>query len=202
MNWLSALFIFLAMVVYGVIHSWMASLSLKEWLQKRYSRFFARYYRLLYSVFSVISLLPILALVLILPDIPLYRIPAPFVYLSLFVQLICGVFLLLALLQTDIWVFSGLQQAFGRQPRQEGFRADGMYRVVRHPVYSLGLVLLWLLPVMTANTLALILASTLYIFAGAVLEERKLLAQFPEYEAYRRKVPMFIPKLWKNTDTY
>jgi protein-S-isoprenylcysteine O-methyltransferase Ste14 len=109
---------------------------------------------------------------------------------------------LLALLQTDIWVFSGLQQALDSQPRQEGFRADGMYRVVRHPVYSLGLVLLWLLPVMSANTLALILASTLYIFAGAALEERKLLAQFPEYEDYRRKVPMFIPGLWKKTDTY
>lgn len=189
------------MVVYGVIHSWMASLQLKNWILKRFPRFSSRYYRLFYSVFSVITLLPILVLVLILPDIPLYRIPAPFVYFSLVVQLICGALLLLALLQTDIWVFSGLQQAFGSQPREEGFRAKGIYHIVRHPVYSLGLVVLWLFPVMTANTLALILASTLYILAGAVLEERKLLAQFPEYEDYRRKVPMFIPRLRNNSDT-
>ncbi len=201
MNWVSALLILFTMVVYGVIHSWMASLRLKKWLQGNYPHFTSHYYRLFFSIFSVLSLLPILVLVRVLPDKPLYQIPSPLVFITITVQFICAVLLLLVLFQTDIWVFSGLQQALGRKPKQETFRADGIYRLVRHPAYSFGLIFLWLNPVMSVNLLVLIISSTVYIIVGAVLEERKLLAQFPEYAEYRRRVPMFIPRLWKISKT-
>jgi protein-S-isoprenylcysteine O-methyltransferase Ste14 len=70
----------------------------------------------------------------------------------------------------------------------------GLYRWVRHPLYTAGLVLIWLSPVMTANLLALNAGLTIYIVAGAMLEERKLQAEFGEaYAAYKRRTPMLIP---------
>jgi len=201
MNWFPIFFISLAMAVYGFIHSWMASIQLKKWILNRFPRFSSRYYRLFYSVFSVISLFPVLVMVLVLPDNHLYRIPAPLIYITLAVQTCCAMMLLIVLIQTDLWVFSGVQQALGSAPKKESFRADGIYLVVRHPAYSFGLLFLWLFPVMTTNILAFILSSTVYIFIGAVFEERKLLKQFPEYSEYRRRVPMFFPRLWKKTET-
>jgi len=83
-----------------------------------------------------------------------------------------------------------------RQPAApEALRVDGMYRWMRHPIYSFSLLILWLLPVMTSNRLAAALGITLYILIGSTLEERKLLAQFGEaYRAYQARVGKFIPR--------
>ena len=53
-------------------------------------------------------------------------------------------------------------------------------------------------PLLTWNLLALNLGATIYILAGAWLEERKLLAEFGEaYADYRRRTPFIIP--WPKT---
>ena len=71
---------------------------------------------------------------------------------------------------------------------------DGLYRYVRHPLYTAGLVFIWLLPIMTWNLLALNIGLTAYILIGATFEERKMLNQFGEkYADYRCKTPMLIP---------
>jgi protein-S-isoprenylcysteine O-methyltransferase Ste14 len=67
---------------------------------------------------------------------------------------------------------------------------------VRHPLYTAGLVLIWLLPILTWNLLALNLGLTAYIFIGAYFEERKLLLEFGDsYAEYREHTPMLIPGL-------
>jgi protein-S-isoprenylcysteine O-methyltransferase Ste14 len=67
---------------------------------------------------------------------------------------------------------------------------------VRHPIYTAGLLFIWLMPVMTWNLLALNLGLSVYIVAGAIFEERKLLMEFgPGYAEYKRKTPMLIPGL-------
>ncbi len=195
MIWLSVILVLLAMAFYGALHSWMAAVRFKRWLAKHFPRFYTRYYRLFYSFFSVVSLLPILLMVWLLPNRSLYQIPTPWIYFTLLIQVAAVVLMLVALLQTNIWVFLGVQQALGSQPRREAFHAEGMYRLVRHPLYTLGMIFLWLQPVMSLNLLALVIASTIYLVIGARLEERKLLKQFPEYATYRRSVPMFIPGL-------
>ena len=73
---------------------------------------------------------------------------------------------------------------------------NGLYRFVRHPLYTAGLVIIWLMPVMTCNLLALNIGLTLYVLIGAVYEERKLLKEFGQaYAAYRQRTPMLIPGL-------
>ncbi len=71
----------------------------------------------------------------------------------------------------------------------------GLYRWVRHPLYTAGLLLIWLTPVMTTSILALNLSLTLYIIVGSRLEERRLLAEFGQaYADYQAAVPGLIPR--------
>lgn len=70
----------------------------------------------------------------------------------------------------------------------------GLYAWVRHPIYTAGLIFLWLTPILTSNLLAMNIGLTLYILIGAWLEERKMVAEFGEaYREYQRRVPMLIP---------
>jgi methanethiol S-methyltransferase len=72
----------------------------------------------------------------------------------------------------------------------------GLYKLVRHPLYTCGLILVWLPPVMTWNLLAFAIGATVYILIGAYFEERKLVAEFGQaYLDYRKRTPMLIPGL-------
>jgi protein-S-isoprenylcysteine O-methyltransferase Ste14 len=58
------------------------------------------------------------------------------------------------------------------------------------------MLMLWLLPVMSVNTLALVISFSLYFWAGAILEERKLERYFgDDYKNYKARTPMFVPLL-------
>jgi methanethiol S-methyltransferase len=82
----------------------------------------------------------------------------------------------------------------GRTVRPDDFVVRGPYLWVRHPLYSCILLLFWTNPDITADRLLLSLTWSLWIFVGAVLEERDLIAEFGErYRAYRRQVPMLVP---------
>ena len=70
----------------------------------------------------------------------------------------------------------------------------GPYRWVRHPLYSCVIVLLWANPVMSLDRLVLAAVWTTWIFVGAFLEERDLIADFGHaYRQYRAQVPILIP---------
>ena len=183
------------MGIYGWTHSWLASTAVKTRVKQNNPTFYRKYYRFAYSVIGAITLIPIAILVLIMPDQFLYRIPSPWVYLTLFLQLLALVLVIFAFRGTNTFTFLGLSPLIHASPRPETLNTNGLYRFVRHPIYSLGLVIIWLFPWMTINLLALFLSSTAYILVGAILEEKKLKIQFPEYAEYQKRVPMFIPKI-------
>jgi len=94
----------------------------------------------------------------------------------------------------------GLRQSFasvlGLPDAVPVFRAPGLYRVVRHPIYLGFLLAFWATPVMTAGHLMFALMTTGYILVGIALEEHDLVDMFGgEYRDYRRRVGMLFPRL-------
>lgn len=186
-----------AVLAYGALHSWLASLGLKARLAKQAGPAVDRIYRLVYNLVAVLTLLPVLLLPVILVDRDLYRIPLPWLVLSVAGQLLAVLVLLAGLRQTGILNFIGVCQLIRcEDERQPTLVVTGLYRSVRHPLYTAGLLFIWLMPVMTWNLLALNIGITIYIVLGALLEERKLLVEYgPEYAKYRQQTPMLIPGL-------
>jgi len=164
-------------------------------LQRTLGAGFMKFYRLLYNVFSVISFVPILYLMAVLPNRDLYQVPAPWSYVMLAGQGLSVLLLFVAILQTDTLAFVGLRQIISDEKNGQ-LIVSGLYHYVRHPLYTFGLLILWLTPNMSINSLIVYVSLTVYILVGAYFEERKLLREFgKEYADYKTATPMLIPGL-------
>ena len=198
--------ILLAIGLYGALHSLLASLLIKRGAVRVWGeRAYHRAYRLFYSILGAVTLLPVLALLTFLPDQLLYTIPAPWLWLALALQGVALVGMVVGILQTGALSFIGIQQWMAPDAPLQRFGEEklvvtGLYRWVRHPLYTCILAALWLIPVMTWNWLALCIGCTVYMLVGAYFfEEPKLIEQFgAAYLAYRRETPMIIPGLKKS----
>jgi protein-S-isoprenylcysteine O-methyltransferase Ste14 len=194
---MGTLLLVLASALWGLVHSLSASMKFKEGVLRILGANSMNWYRLVYNILSTITFLPLLVLVVTLPDQFLYNIPYPWLYFTLIFQLMAAIALLVGVLQTDIWSFLGFKQIMGGTTESR-IVTGGLYRFVRHPLYTAGLIFIWFTPVMTVNRLVLYLSLTVYIIIGAYFEERKLLREFgKEYENYRVRTPMLIPVLFK-----
>ncbi len=193
---MNILLLALSLLAWGVIHSLLASLEIKDLLTRRLGAAPMRWYRLAYNLFAGLSFLPILWLAARLPDRQLYAIPLPWLALALAGQILALVLLAVGLKQTGLLDFTGLNALLGRQSRPASLVTRGLYRLVRHPLYTAGLLFIWLAPVMTLNLLVINLSASLYLILGALFEERKLRREFGEtYRAYQAATPMLLPRL-------
>jgi len=185
----------LSVVIWGIIHSVMASLGFKKSLRRVLGNGLMRLYRLFYNVFSVVSFVPILYLMVMMPDKGLYQIRSPWNFIMLAGQGISVILLFVAVLQTDTLSFVGLRQLIEKD--EDGkLVTSGFYRYIRHPLYTFGLLILWLSPSVTVNSFVVYLSLTIYILVGAYFEERKLLREFGQaYADYKASTPMLIPGL-------
>lgn len=185
--------ILISLFIYGVLHSIVASLTFKRWARGLFGPAVDHAYRLGFSLFAVISFLPVMVLYFLMSDRVLYQVPMPWALGMLLVQGAGALFFLWSLAVTDLSAFLGLRQLAGGADVEQ-LTVGGPYRYVRHPMYTGALAVLWFTPWMTANWLALTLGVTLYFWIGGLFEERKLLRQFGgAYAAYRRQTPMLIP---------
>jgi protein-S-isoprenylcysteine O-methyltransferase Ste14 len=188
-----------AWIAYGALHSLLAAAGTKRWVAARGPRLMPAY-RLLYNLFALVSLLPLLWL--------LWRGSGPWLWRwhggLAWVMNGLGLFAIGLLLAGpgiyDLSEFLGLRQL--REGRdgaedQEPFRISTLHRYVRHPWYALSLVVLWTRD-MDAASLVSALWITAYFILGSRLEERKLLMRFGEaYREYMTLVPGFMPRPWK-----
>jgi protein-S-isoprenylcysteine O-methyltransferase Ste14 len=183
-------------ILYGAVHSLLASVAVKQWARSHFGPRTDRFYRLAYNAFAVVSFVPVLALLAWLPGTRIYQLRLPWSALALTGQAAALMALTAGLLQADPWSFLGLRQvAEGPNAEPVHLMVTGLYRWVRHPLYTAGLLLIWLTPVMTTSILALNLALTLYIMVGSRLEERRLAAEFGQaYANYQAAVPGLIPR--------
>ena len=185
----------LAIVLWGVLHSLLASTEIKDLLRRAIGDGFMKSYRLLYNIYAVISFLPILYLMVTLPDLILYQVFPPNSYWMRVGQGASLFFLIVAAFQTDLLSFIGLRQLFEAE-KTGRLITKGLYHYVRHPLYTFSLLILWLSPKMTLNSFIVYIALTLYVLIGIIFEERKLLREFgQDYANYRAITPMLIPGL-------
>jgi protein-S-isoprenylcysteine O-methyltransferase Ste14 len=152
-----------------------------------------RLYRLAYNAIAVVSFFPILWMYISLPNRTIFAAPAPLRGLLVVGQASTAVLLLASLLQTDALAFIGLRPE-GTSSAPSRLVTSGSYRYVRHPLYALGLLILWLSPVISQNSVTINVLLAAYILIGIQFEERRLVNEYgAEYEAYRRKTGMLIP---------
>ena len=181
--------------LWGIVHSLLASVRIKNFFRSSLGDGFMKFYRLLYNLFAVISITPVLYLMFSLPNKTLYEVPAPWNYLMLAGQSLSVLLLFIAVMQTDILSFAGLRQMI-EEEKTGNLVTTGLYRSVRHPLYTFSLSILWLSPSMSLNSFIVFAALTIYVLIGIIFEERKLLREFGQaYAAYKSSTPMLIPAL-------
>lgn len=186
-----------AMAVYGGLHSFLASRHVKEWSRQAFGAAADRWYRLIFNLLGGLTFLPVLAVPVLLPGRLLYSVGPPWLWLLVGLQLAAILLLWIGIRQTGALEFLGLSQLLDLEQQPRGFVASGLYKWMRHPLYSAGLLFIWALPRMTTSLLALNLSITAYLYLGSLHEERRLLAEFGErYARYQRRVPRLIPWRW------
>ena len=190
---MSIFILLLAMAIWGIVHSILASHLAKDLFPLKMDGM--DFYRLAYNIFSAISFFPILYLMATLPNKMMYQIPSPWNLVMVGGQLVSGLLLLVAFLQTDSLSFVGLRQLFEEQ-KSGALVTRGLYRVVRHPLYTFSLLFIWLSPTASQNSLTIYIGATFYVLIGIYFEERKLLREFGDaYVKYKQSTPMLVPGL-------
>jgi protein-S-isoprenylcysteine O-methyltransferase Ste14 len=185
----------LSLVLWAIVHSLLASLKAKQLAQEWFGAQAMHFYRLLYNGFAILTFIPIFGITALTKSPILYAVPLPWAGFMVLGEFLALAGLIIALMQTDVWVFIGLRQ-LGESSRSTPLNTGGLYHYLRHPLYLMGLVFIWLFPYMTCTIQVFNLALTLYILIGIFLEERKLRREFGQvYIDYAAETPMLIPFL-------
>jgi protein-S-isoprenylcysteine O-methyltransferase Ste14 len=186
-------------LAYFAIHSLLAS----HWLKRRIAA--ARpgwmpLYRFAFNLAAIGLLIPPLGLLWTFRGEPLWEWTGLAAWVANGLALAAAAGFVWSLRFYDSREFLGLRQwleGVRSVEDQEVFRISPLHRFVRHPWYSLGLVILWTRPMDAALLLTSCLV-TGYFAVGSKLEDRKLIACHGRpYEDYRRQVPGLIPRPWR-----
>lgn len=187
-------------VAWCALHSALISLAVTESLRKRFPDGF-RYYRLLYNIFAVITLLPVLLYGYFLSGELIVTWEGPWRVVPILLATVALFFLFAGMRRYDLRQFLGLRQIKDENTCSVltddcSLDTGGVLSVVRHPWYSAALLIIWARPLDLAAILTNLVIST-YLLLGAVLEERKLAVQFgKQYRDYRQQVSMLLPIKW------
>ncbi len=182
-------------VLFGFIHSILADPRPKTLVRRIFGGDVDRWYRLVYVILALIMVVPFVYILAFLPGRVLYAVRAPWKWLMMAGQVLAALGALIALAQTNIAYFFGLDQLQGKK-ESGSLVTNGFYCHLRNPLFLFGIIFLWLFPTMTLSLLIFNVLATVYFYVGAIHEETSLLKEFGEqYRKYRQRVPMFIPRL-------
>ncbi len=187
-------------VVFGLLHSLLADLRVKEWFSGILGKAFG-FYRIVYNLLFIGLLGVIGWLLAVQPKgTALFNTNTLSLVAGAVIALIGFGIMLASLAKFDMGEFLGWSYLQPKSDKQiETLRTDGFYKYVRHPLYFgtftfvLGLFLLWPTPL---NLLSLGFIYV-YTYLGALLEEKKLEKIFgKDYTEYKKKVKMLVPYIF------
>jgi methanethiol S-methyltransferase len=181
-------------IMYVVLHSALASLGVKNWMQQKLGRNF-KHYRLAYTVFAFVFLVVIVWYQIPIPTIRFYK-PTFLVVIGGYLVAITGFGIMLTCIKKYFMSLSGLRSLFQETTYPE-LIISGIHRHVRHPLYLGTFVFIWGLAILFPF-LSLIITNTIitvYTLIAIKYEEEKLVKEFGEqYTIYQKTVPKIIPK--------
>jgi len=186
---LSIVNLWLYTFIFGVLHSLTATESLKLWIYRK--GIAEHHYRLVYSIFGLMTTGVWLMLIYGLPDVPFYQLEGFGRYVLYFLQLVGVSIVFSTLIPIDGAEFLGLKKP---KHQADPFVVRGIYQYIRHPMYAGSMLFLLAKPEMSMNSFHFALAVSLYFMMGSRLEEKRMLANRPDYAKYQQQVGAFIPK--------
>lgn len=184
---------------YFALHSTLASLAVKGWVARRCPACMPGY-RIAFNTQAVLLLIPVIGLMWHLRGPLIWTWDGAWSPVAHGLAALAVLGFVLSLRHYDGQEFLGLRQWRARERSvmdQEAFHLSPLHRLVRHPWYTLGLVLIWTRDLDAARLLSAVMASA-YFVVGSWLEERRLLRYHGDaYAEYRRLVPALLPLPWR-----
>lgn len=185
--------IFIYFLVFAVLHSSLASSSIKLFIHNK-MRWLNRIYRILYNIIAVATLFPLI-LILMNSNSPVFYVigqpAALFIYMIKFAAFVLLIVSVLPVL-SEISGLSALRQ----DNKEDNLITTGMYGIARHPIYLFTLIFLWASPSMTFNIFVTYILVTLYVHIGTFFEEFRLVRRFNNYKNYKNNTSRIIPIKW------
>jgi protein-S-isoprenylcysteine O-methyltransferase Ste14 len=184
---------------YFVIHSLLASISVKQWLMRILPER-AHYYRIAFNIIAILLLIVPAGFMIAKGGEVIWDWPLPLKWLANLLALAAVIVFIWTFRYYDMYEFLGVKQSGDCREGvfdQEIFKVSPFHRYVRHPWYFLVLVVIWTRD-MDYMVLTTAIALSVYFFVGSRLEERKLIIYHGEvYRRYCEKVPGIIPRPWR-----
>jgi hypothetical protein len=194
-------------LAFGFVHSACVTSAVKGLVARLLGERLVRgWYRFLYNAFGFLTTALAVYLIVLIPDARLWTAPLALRIPMHALQLLGAYVGLRAFDIFDTAEFMGLRQALayvrGRHIEGdiEGIRINrlvttGIYGLTRNPMYLGGILLFTFNPYVTRNWLTVSALADLYFIMGAFVEERRLLSRFgEEYDRYKKRVPLLLPR--------
>ncbi len=200
-DFLNVILIIFLFSLFGVLHSFLASNSVKKKLSAQFGNFIA-FYRIIYVV---VSMLLFYAMYVIIPDnfVIVYDLKPPLDIIILIPQFLGLIGFLWTLKYFCVKEFMGINQIIRWRNHEYDnneldehltLRIAGPYKYSRHPLYLFSIAILLFRPEMDLNYLTFLVCIIVYFYVGSFYEEKKLVERFgDEYENYRKRVPRILP---------
>jgi len=179
-------------IAYFVLHSYLLNDSVRANLAKKLG--LGEKYRFYYNIFSTVTFALVLFYYFSIPKTSLMTEESRFVTILAVVMMGGGLYLLFKTVQHyTLAEFLGLEE-----PEKDELITDGLYELVRHPMYF-SIIIFLFGGLMYAPSYAYLVTAgiwVVYIYVGAYREEARLEKKFgKKYLKYKERTPMLIPFL-------
>jgi protein-S-isoprenylcysteine O-methyltransferase Ste14 len=193
-------YLVLGWVLWCTFHSTLISITVTEYMKRRLGDGF-RFYRLFYNVASVVTLIPLIYYSHTIRETPVFSWEGPLVIVQALL-LTASIYLFVVGGRHYDWAqLLGIAQirtgrADGSLSKGDSFVVSGLHRIIRHPWYLGGILIVWAQDLSISTIMVNIIISG-YFMAGSFLEERKLVREFGDkYRGYQQTVSMLFPWRW------